>query len=244
MSLAQYLLDIIFPPACLACKKYLKNDLERSRHLCPDCSEKLVFLPGFLCPVCSRRYPIGGDSPAGECHKDAQFVLAAPLSYGNPVVRELIQALKYGGLKTAAEPLASVLAEYLRASILNSKFQILDSIIIPIPLHPSKEKKRGFNQALVIAEKLKNSLKIDNPLLTDVLIKVKSTPSQTEKNDYEAREENVRGSFRVEKPGLISHKDIFLVDDVFTSGATMREAARALKSAGAGKIIGLVIARA
>ncbi len=253
MSLAQYLLDIIFPPTCLACKNYLKDEREKSNHLCATCSGKLEYLPGFLCPVCFRRLssslPAEAFTRAGasvkedwpSCHKDARFILAAPLHYDNPITQELIQTLKYGGLKTAAEPLASVLAAYFTDSVRSSKLEIGNFVLIPLPLHPAKERKRGFNQAFVIARVLRRNLLKDfafNPLeglpiLSEAIVKTKNTPSQTEKEDYEARAENVRGVFKVKKPELVAGKDILLVDDVFTSGATMREAVRALKSAGA-----------
>ncbi len=240
MSLAQYLLDIIFPPACLACKSFLKNGGEKSEHLCATCREKLEFLSGFLCPICLRRLPEG----ERVCHKESRFILAAPLSYSNPVVRELIHTLKYNGLRTAAEPLASVLAAYLSASFENYKLRIENFILVPIPLHPNRERERGYNQAFVIAQDLRDKLKTDIPIFTDVLTKVIPTPSQTEKKDYKEREENIRGSFKILKPELVAGKNILLTDDVFTSGATMREAARVLKSAGANKIIATVIARA
>ncbi len=256
MSLAQYLLDIIFPPACLACKNYLKDEREKSDHLCATCSGKLEYLPGFLCPVCFRRLPTVTSAEAGlpgiPCHRDAQFILAAPLHYDNPVVQELTQTLKYGGLKTAAEPLANVLAAYFTDSIRSSRLEIGNFVLIPLPLHPAKERKRGFNQALVVAGVLRRNLLRSfafNPLeglpiLAEAIVKTKDTPSQTEKEDYEARAENVRGVFDIKKPELVAGKNIFLVDDVFTSGATMREAVRVLKSAGAKKIIAVAVARA
>lgn len=256
MSLAQYLFDIIFPPTCLACKDYLKSEDEKSRYICDVCSLKLDYLPGFLCPVCFRRLPAEVLTKAGlpPCHQDAQFILAAPLSYGNPIVRELIHVLKYNSLKTAAEPLVSVLAWYLSASFENCKLsagggsafggKIENFNLVPIPLHPSKERKRGFNQALVIADRSKEVLKLNAEVLSEVLVKISSTPSQTKQKNYEAREENIRGSFDIKKPELVSGKNILLIDDIFTSGATMREATRVLKLSGAKKIIAVTVARA
>jgi competence protein ComFC len=84
----------------------------------------------------------------------------------------------------------------------------------------------------------------ETPILSGALSRTRPTLSQTKKKNCGEREENIRGCFSAEKPELISGKNVFLVDDVFTSGATMREAARVLKSAGAGKIIALAVARA
>lgn len=246
MSLSQYLLNIIFPPICLSCRKYLARDEEIVRRLCADCSSKLSFLPGFLCPACFRRLPNGKNPPVAGCHSDSRFVLAAPLDYSNPTARKLIHTLKYTGLKAAAEPLVSILAEYISVSIRNSPFLIHNSVIIPVPLHSSKERERGFNQALIIAEGLKARLDIfrEIPVIPRALFKKEPTKSQTEQKDYALRENNVRGSFGLRNPELIAGKNIFLVDDVFTSGATMREAVRALKLAGAKKIVAITIAKA
>jgi ComF family protein len=236
--LTHYLLDIIFPPVCFACKEYLKSGSEKTNHLCTACSGKLGYLPGFLCSVCLKRLP----APEKTCHKDAQFILASPLEYSNPVAREIIHTLKYGKVRTAVEPLAQILCDYLTASVKNSNLLIGSFSLVPIPLHPKKERGRGFNQAAVIAEKLGE--KSGLPVLSSVLKKTAFTPSQTEKKSGAEREENVRDTFIIKNPELVAGKNIFLVDDVFTSGATMREAARVLKLAGAKKIIALAVARA
>ncbi|MEK7626557.1 MAG: ComF family protein [Patescibacteria group bacterium] len=248
MSLSQYLLNIIFPPLCLSCRKYLGRDEEIIRRLCTNCSSKLSFMPGFLCPVCFRRLPSIALAKEGWsiCHRDAQFILASPLDYSNPTAQELIHTFKYGKIEAAAEPLISVLVEYLSASFKNNKPEIKNFVLIPIPLHPKKRRKRGFNQALIIAERLKARLDIfrEITIVSDALFKKESNKSQTEQKDYASRENNVRGSFGLRKLELIAGKNIFLVDDVFTSGATMREAVRVLKSAGAKKIIAITIAKA
>ncbi|MGC9602954.1 MAG: ComF family protein [Minisyncoccia bacterium] len=242
MILTQYLLDIIFPPVCFACKSHLEKGEERTRRLCSGCFRKMDFMPGFLCPTCFRRLPAGEKT----CHPGNKFVLASPLNYSNSVARELVHMLKYGKLRAAAEPLASTLADYLASSIQNSRLEIQNFVLIPIPLHPKRERERGFNQALVLAEILKEKSEIlcNVPILIGAFARIKPTPSQTKKDDREERENNVRGCFGVLKPELISGKDVFLVDDVFTSGATMREAARVIKAAGAKKIIALAVARA
>lgn len=248
MSLSQYLLNIIFPSVCLSCRKYLARDEEMIRRLCADCSTRLSFMPGFLCPACFRRLPPETSAKEGQsiCHPDSQFVLAAPLDYSNSTARKLIHTLKYIGFKAAAEPLVSVLAEYLSVSIWNLSFDICNFILVPVPLHSSKERERGFNQALVIAEGLKTKLDIfrEIPVITGALFKKEPSRSQTEQEDYASRENNIHGSFSLRNPELVAGKNIFIVDDVFTSGATMREAIRVLKSAGAKKIIAIVIAKA
>ncbi|MEK7169619.1 MAG: phosphoribosyltransferase family protein [Patescibacteria group bacterium] len=203
-------------------------------------------MPGFLCPVCFRRLPEGKNPPADGCHPDSRFILASPLDYSNPTARELIHTFKYAKLKAAAEPLVSILGDYLNSSICNLSLDIRNFVFIPIPLHPKKQRERGFNQALVIAEGLKTRLNIfrEVPIISNTLFKKEPAKSQTEQKDYISRENNVRGGFGLRNPELVVEKNVFIVDDVFTSGATMREAVRVLKSAGAKKIVAITIAKA
>jgi len=116
-----------------------------------------------------------------------------------------------------------------------------DFLLVPVPLEKRKIRWRGFNQAEEIGKELSNFLKI--PLLDDVLIKIKETLSQVELSGKE-REENIKGVFVIKNKEKIEGEKILLVDDVYTTGATMKECARILKEAGAKEIIGIVVARA
>jgi ComF family protein len=116
--------------------------------------------------------------------------------------------------------------------------------MIPIPLHPKKERERGFNQSLLIAEALRDFLSGSPPLISQILVRVKNTKAQAEIKDSDKRKENVRSCFAVKNPSEIKGKNIILIDDVFTSGATANEAVRTLKTAGARRILVLVLAKA
>jgi competence protein ComFC len=113
--------------------------------------------------------------------------------------------------------------------------------IIPVPLHPKREKRRGFNQAQVIAKELANLQKVK--LLEGVLVKTKNVPPQTFLQLKE-REKNVRGAFRVVKKEEIKDRVVLLVDDVYTTGSTVRECSLILKEAGAKEVKALTIAQA
>jgi ComF family protein len=113
--------------------------------------------------------------------------------------------------------------------------------IIPVPLHPKREKRRGFNQAQVIAKELANLQKVK--LLEGVLVKTKNVPPQTFLQLKE-REKNVRGAFRVVKKEKIKDRVVLLVDDVYTTGSTVRECSLVLKEAGAKEVKALTIAQA
>ncbi|MCH7759767.1 ComF family protein, partial [Patescibacteria group bacterium] len=129
-----FLLTIIFPPLCLVCKK-------RGEIICQKCFENIQINNGFYCPQCHRRLP----EPKNTCHPQVKFVLAAASSYQNQAVRKLIHALKYQNIKQTAEPLVQILSIYLEKIGLIDWLKKQDFIIIPIPLHPKKEKERGFN---------------------------------------------------------------------------------------------------
>ena len=229
-------LDTIFPSQCLICKKKLED--QTLKVICRNCFEKIEINSGFTCPRCKKRLY----EPKNDCHPETKFVLGAASFFENKIVRELIHALKYKNLKSAIEPLSRVLELYLNKAIKNSDFKIENFIIVPVPLHKKKERMRGFNQAQLLAQKLSFFLN-KTPIAENSLIKIKNTKSQTELKNSTERKENIKNSFGVKDPNQIQNKNIFLLDDVFTSGATMQEATTTLKAAGAKKIIGLVIAR-
>jgi ComF family protein len=125
--------------------------------------------------------------------------------------------------------------------LLDKKPDFSNFVLVPVPLSKKKLKWRGFNQAEEIAKELANFLKI--PLISDCLIKTKETKDQVELSEKE-RKENVKGAFYIKNKEKIAGKNVLLVDDVFTTGATMEEAAKVLKEAGSEKIVGVVVAKA
>ncbi len=222
-----FFLDIIFPKFCLNCSR-------EGDYLCEDC-QGLLDISGFHQTFSTKRL------------KDLYF----PLSYQNFLVKKIIHQFKY-------QPFVKELSKTL-ASLIIEHFQLLDNkpdffsfpenrsssqeanfILIPIPSTKKRLKWRGFNQAEEIGKELAIFLKIS--LLNNVLAKIKETPPQVELSDEE-RKENIEGAFIVRNEELIKNRKILLVDDVYTTGSTMEEAARVLKGAGAKEISGIVVAR-
>jgi ComF family protein len=216
MKIKEFILDLIFPKFCLGCKK-------EGTFLCEDCFSILEILTSH------QKFK-------GKNLADLYF----PVNYENFLVKKLIQNFKYPPLiKELKKELALIVVSHFL--LLNEKLDFSDFVLVPIPLSKKKLKWRGFNQAEEIAKELANFLKI--PLISDCLIKIKETKDQVRLSEKE-RMENVKGVFFVKNREKIVGRNILLVDDVFTTGATMEEAARVLKEAGARKIVGIVVAKA
>jgi len=216
MKFKEFILDLLFPKFCLGCKK-------EGTFLCEDCFATLEI------------------STSHQKFKEKNLTdLYFPVNYENFLVKGLIQNFKYPPLiKELKKELAFLIISHFL--LLDKKPDFSDFVLVPVPLSKKKLRWRGFNQAEEIAKELANFLKI--PLISDCLIKIKETKDQVELSEKERRE-NVKGVFFVKNGEKIVGKNILLIDDVFTTGATMEEAARVLKEAGAKKIVGIVIARA
>jgi ComF family protein len=159
----------------------------------------------------------------------------SPTVYTGPI-QELIQQFKYKGKDYLGELLSKLLLEFIRDYHLP-----LDDIdlIIPVPLHRTRLREREFNQALALGRPIARQF---NKTITDaVLVRQKNTRTQTELAPA-LRLANVRGSFAVRDQALVTNKNILLVDDVLTTGATCSEAALALKNAGAKVVFVLTLA--
>ena len=158
-------------------------------------------------------------------------------SYEDKILREALRRFKYHGTYGLASPLTKILHDLIKPYL--SSFSE-KTVILPIPIHLRKELDRGYNQAALLAEKLSAETKI--PFDAGLLKKIKATPSQTALSGRE-RVLNVYDSFGVKFPERVKNKTVLLVDDISTTGATLSEAARVLKSSGAKAVIGLVVAR-
>lgn len=179
--------------------------------------------------------PAGAHTPPGRtclsC-QDTSFVYAflSPFSFEEEHVRELVHALKYRRVRDIGAVLATLLFEYCSYySLVFPK----DAVLVPLPLHKKRERTRGFNQAELIARHF--GRRIGLGVNTDILRKMKPTVPQVELLSHE-RKENVKDAFSVFYPEKIREKTVILIDDVKTTGATIEEAARMLKKAGARRI--------
>jgi competence protein ComFC len=202
------ILDIIFPPLCLSCRINLLGQEEKEN---------------LLCNACFNNIPIFKTIFRTSSHQ-----LLSVSSYENIAIQKLIHYFKYEGFLSASSPIEKLVAEYLN-NINAQKFISSETIIIPIPLHKSRIRKRGFNQAEIIANILGKQLNLQ--VKNKILKRIKNTEQQMSIKDNEKRIMNVKNCFILnqEAKEKIKDKPIILVDDVYTSGATINEAIGTLK---------------
>lgn len=200
----------------------------------PSLPADLPIYETLFCPVCKARQARN----VKICHKFSQYKLGAATTYSDDTVRKLIWQLKYRG-KTGN---ALLLSRLFNAYFKNLGIGFVDYFIIPMPLSQKRLRNRGYNQAELIARRIADQLNL--PVISNALIRIKNTKPQMEIKDWDERRDNVGGCFGITDALLVENKNIILVDDVFTSGATMSEAVKTLKAAGAKRIIGLVVAKA
>ena len=230
-----FLLNLFFPCFCLGCQK-------EGVWLCQDCLATLDILENFYCLCIKNPRMMAKPGKCKKCHSRKLSGLYFALPYQeNPLTKNLIQRFKYPPyLKDLSGSLSALIIKHFLLSEQNTEEVFKDSALVPIPLDKNKIKRRGFNQAEEIAENLSEFLKI--PLVSNNLIKIKKTLPQVGLSEEE-RQENLKGAFFCKAPEEIKGNNILLVDDVYTTGATMEECARVLKKSGAKEIWGIVIAR-
>lgn len=212
------ILDFLFPKKCLGCG---------TRNV-------------FLCDNCLKLLPLI-EAPLFGIKIDGVKEIFASTYYESEIVKKAIRLLKYHGIKSLAKPLANLIYLRLGSAILENAVNPNKSLMIPIPLSQNKLRKRGYNQTKLIGQTLSDKLSIS--FNSNVLYKIRETLSQVEIKDRSKRIENMLGAFMVKNPEAVKGKNIILVDDIVTTGATLKDAARALKQAGAKKIIAVVVAK-
>ena len=227
--------DLILPESCIICK----NRTSREIILCLQCFKKIKIIKSSICPKCGLPYPLpkGEDHFCEKCLKNKVFFdKARQVGYYNGILKKTIAALKYNGKTYISSRLGKLMAN----KIAMEKKKIDYNFIFPIPLHIKKLKERGFNQGYLLAKEVGKILKIKVEFKN--LSKILENPSQINLSKNE-RKKNVRGIFYLKNPAQIKNKKILLIDDVYTSGATVNECARMLKQGGATEVDVLTLAR-
>ncbi|HNY36091.1 MAG TPA: ComF family protein [Candidatus Pacearchaeota archaeon] len=217
--------DIIFPKKCISCGR-------EGQYLCEDCLSLISINPFEYC-LCEK---MEKRNKCENCKNKNLDKIMSATSFDNKIVKDAIHKLKYGYIKDLSIPLAFLILSHLKTI----DCQIDNSfVIIPVPMHIKKKRKRGFNQSEEIAKLISESTRIK---LSTSLIKTKETKPQMELNKSQ-RIENIKNCFAITNKKEIENKTILLLDDVYTTGTTMNECAKVLKENGVKEVWGLSVAR-
>ena len=231
-------LDLCLPRLCAGCRRTWL--LSHEGYWCGDCLEALPWIRSPRCPQCGRPFlksSSSADHPCGDCLLARYpFDTARSATIYAGVVRKRIHQLKFGAQLHCVPPLVELLAMTFEREIAGSV-----ELMLPVPLHVKRLRQRGFNQAGLLAKAL--GRRIGLPVQWDALVRKHWTEPQTRLNRKD-RLQNVTGAFLVADSAAIEEKSILLIDDVFTTGTTINECARALRAAGAREIHALTISRA
>jgi len=234
---------LLFPPVCLGCSTVIDVgvcDDMFGLHLCPKCKTQVSILEPPFCTRCSTPFKskVSVSHICWRCEQKPPYFdrLLSPFLYEG-MMGSIIEGFKYGKTGRSGRVLGNMLGNFLMTQMHLDERMLL----VPLPLHPKREKERGFNQTLILAKGVKEVVSL--PFREDLVVRVKNTKSQTGLN-FKERQENVKNAFVVTDKAQIKGKKILLVDDVATTGSTINECAKALKRAGAKEVIAIVIARA
>lgn len=231
-ELGQALLDVLFPPRCVSCGV-------AGAVLCATCLASVHAPAPPLCPRCGRSLPkvatVCPACAAGYGPQALSSIRAAAVYDG--AVRPGVLAFKYKGQRRLADPLSALLAQAVRLS------GDLPDVIVPVPLHATRRRQRGYNQAELLARSCARRLGI--PCEAAALVRHRATPPQVGLSSAERRA-NVAGAFTLASAAdakRFSGKRVLLIDDVTTTGSTLDNAAAALLVAGPADLRGLALAR-
>ena len=209
------ILDLLFPPRCVFCRKFLKTG---EKDICGKCRESL--------PVC----------PAEKAVSSGEFydICVSPLYYKDDVRRSILR-FKFNDATNYASCYGKILAECIKDN-LAGKYDM----ITWVPVSKEREKKRGYDQAMLLA--LATALELDD-VAVETLRKTKDIPAQSTLDGHEERKANVVGVYEATDRELINDKRILVIDDIVTTGSTLSECARTLLMAGAREVICATLAR-
>jgi len=218
------LLDFLFPRRCLGCGQW-------GKYFCQECLKKIKLIERQICPVC-KKLAIGGKTHPRCQTKYSLNGLVSIFTYQG-IIKKAIGKLKYKFITDLAEELIGLTSKHMSYP--------KSSILIPVPLHPRRQRWRGFNQAELLGRMLAE--KYGWRVQTNLLVRYKHTKPQVDLKGKE-RKRNIRGAFKITPKAKIKNlKKVWLFDDVWTTGSTLRECGQVLKRAGAKEVWGLTLAR-
>jgi len=228
------LVDLLFPPLCVSCRE----PLGAGHGFCADCWTKIAFLDGPVCDCCGLPFAFdpGKGTRCGAClARPPTYERARAIFAYDENSRAPILAFKHADRLDLVPGFAHWL-ERTGAGLLKDC-----DLIVPVPLHRGRLWQRRYNQAAELARAL--GRRTSKPVAVQALERTRPTESQGAMASARGRRRNVQGAFKVPNPGQVRDRDVLLVDDVLTTGATVEACAHALKRAGAARVQILALAR-
>lgn len=238
----KFILDTLFPVQCLFCQK---EDV----WICAECLEKIEVLSDQVCPYCEEIETSSGkicprckEKMLDGSSRIPIDNLIASVRYSQNNISHLVHLFKYRFVSDLHAPLGKLMTK----AIVKNNLPLPD-LIVPVPLHKKRLRWRGFNQSELLAGFISRNLALglQIPIVPDVIFRKKYTRPQMKIKNYRERQKNIRNIFEINKDSgyNLENKTVLLVDDIATTGSTLFECGRVLKSAGAGKVMATVIAR-
>lgn len=233
---ASALASLVYPPSCVVCAA----TVEPAEYLCDACDDKITRIVPPFCARCSEPFEgaIDHEFRCANCaQREMNFEAAVSAYRSRGIVRHILLDFKYG----RQIHLRHLIGRWLCAAMKDERLraQTFD-ILVPVPLHPARERQRGFNQAELLAQLLSAHMSIKH---MSILQRLRYTTTQTA-FDRAERMENLRNAFRLRPNADVRGLRVLLVDDVLTTGSTLSECARVLKRAGARSTFAVTAARA
>lgn len=235
------LLTTLFPRVCPLCRSVV---LDKRTGFCPDCLEGFETIRDPVCSCCGYPLTQPGTPPdealcpaclSRDPNRPAPLTVRSIAVYSLNI-REAVLRVKFGGQAPLARSLSRYMTDHYHRFYPADAFQS----ILPVPLHPKRLREREFNQCVLLARPLAARLGV--PLDLDGVERVRHTLPQSASTEADRRK-NLRGAFCVRRPERLKGRSILLLDDVYTTGATLEELALSLLSAGARRVSGLTLAR-
>lgn len=225
--LAETIRDVVFPPVCANCRKL--GDL-----ICASCYDQINWITRPLCACCGQTCPpTAVTCPSCLAQPLPLTQIRAATHFAEPIPT-IIHKMKYEGMFALANPLGQLLVDAW------PHWQTAVDLVVPIPLHPTRYKKRGYNQAALLAKQFTHQLGFE--YAPNLLQRTRATQPQVGLHANE-RQSNMANAFQAAHQ-TITDRHILLIDDVCTTGATLTAAAEALLAAGAASVSGYCVARA
>lgn len=223
--------SLLYPPGCPVCDRLLGAGVQR---MCPSCERRVHYLSGALCCRCGKKLADCEAEYCGDCRRRRHLFTAGRALYEYGDIAPALYRFKYEGRREYAgffgRELAGQLGGYIRS--------LEPDGLVPIPMYPAKERRRGYNQAGLLAQAMGRELNL--PVYPKLVSRIRNTRPLKELNSEE-RVNNLKRAFNLAKNG-VKLKTIILVDDIYTTGSTMDQVSAVLLAGGCQKVYFVTLA--